>query len=108
MVSAVREGMSRVIPVPLLELFTGAELETMVCGSPDIPIKLLMAVATYKGSRATGHAGWWRGGPRNRVARKGSLTECMRSTLKPLLLLAAVSVLRIVLFWGLWTFDRYS
>ena len=60
MVSAVREGMSRVIPVPLLELFTGAELETMVCGSPDIPIKLLMAVATYKGSRTTGHAGWWR------------------------------------------------
>ncbi|XP_043204412.1 E3 ubiquitin-protein ligase HERC2-like [Amphibalanus amphitrite] len=49
MVAAVREGMSRVIPVPLLELFTGAELETMVCGSPDIPIKLLMAVATYKG-----------------------------------------------------------
>ena len=51
MVAAVREGMSRVVPVPLLELFTGAELETMVCGSPDIPIKLLMAVATYKGRR---------------------------------------------------------
>ncbi|XP_037077204.1 E3 ubiquitin-protein ligase HERC2-like [Pollicipes pollicipes] len=49
MVAAVREGMSRVVPVPLLELFSGAELETMVCGSPDIPIKLLMAVATYKG-----------------------------------------------------------
>lgn len=27
----VREGMARVIPVPLLSLFTGYELETMVC-----------------------------------------------------------------------------
>lgn len=29
-VSAVREGMARVVPVPLLSLFTGYELETMV------------------------------------------------------------------------------
>lgn len=29
-VAAVREGMARVIPVPLLSLFTGYELETMV------------------------------------------------------------------------------
>lgn len=48
-VSAVREGMSRVVPVPLLSLFTGFELETMVCGSPDIPLHLLKSVATYKG-----------------------------------------------------------
>ncbi|CAL1297267.1 unnamed protein product [Larinioides sclopetarius] len=48
-VSAVREGMSKVVPVPLLSLFTGSELETMVCGSPEIPIQLLKAVATYKG-----------------------------------------------------------
>lgn len=48
-VAAVREGMARVIPVPMLSLFTGYELETMVCGSPDIPINLLKAVATYKG-----------------------------------------------------------
>ncbi|CAH1776574.1 unnamed protein product, partial [Owenia fusiformis] len=44
-----REGMARVIPVPLLSLFTGFELETMVCGSPDIPLNLLKSVATYKG-----------------------------------------------------------
>lgn len=31
-VAAVREGMARVVPVPLLSLFTGYELETMVCG----------------------------------------------------------------------------
>ncbi|KAK7864133.1 hypothetical protein R5R35_007650 [Gryllus longicercus] len=48
-VAAVREGMARVIPVPLLSLFSGYELETMVCGSPDIPLNLLKSVATYKG-----------------------------------------------------------
>ncbi|CAG7818352.1 unnamed protein product [Allacma fusca] len=48
-VAAVREGMARVVPVPLLSLFTGFELETMVCGSPDIPLALLKSVATYKG-----------------------------------------------------------
>ncbi|XP_015429351.1 PREDICTED: LOW QUALITY PROTEIN: E3 ubiquitin-protein ligase HERC2 [Dufourea novaeangliae] len=48
-VAAVREGMSKVIPVPFLALFSGAELETMVCGSPDIPLTLLKSVATYKG-----------------------------------------------------------
>ncbi|XP_045543165.1 E3 ubiquitin-protein ligase HERC2 isoform X2 [Salmo salar] len=52
-VSAVREGMARVVPVPLLSLFTGYELETMVCGSPDIPLHLLKSVATYKGVEPT-------------------------------------------------------
>ena len=47
--AAVREGMARVVPVPLLSVFTGFELETMVCGSPDIPLHLLKSVATYKG-----------------------------------------------------------
>lgn len=48
-VKAVRDGMSKVVPVPLLSLFSGYELETMVCGSPDIPLSLLKSVATYKG-----------------------------------------------------------
>ncbi|KAL1023407.1 hypothetical protein UPYG_G00040470 [Umbra pygmaea] len=52
-VLAVREGMARVAPVPLLSLFTGYELETMVCGSPDIPLHLLKSVATYKGVEPT-------------------------------------------------------
>ncbi|XP_012287916.1 E3 ubiquitin-protein ligase HERC2 [Orussus abietinus] len=52
-VAAVREGLSKVVPVPLLALFSGAELETMVCGSPDIPLSLLKSVATYKGIEAT-------------------------------------------------------
>lgn len=45
--------MARVVPVPLLSLFTGPELETMVCGSPDIPLDLLKSVVTYKGVDAS-------------------------------------------------------
>ncbi|XP_030381589.1 probable E3 ubiquitin-protein ligase HERC2 [Scaptodrosophila lebanonensis] len=48
-VKAVRDGMSKVIPVPLLSLFSAVELQAMVCGSPDIPLGLLKSVATYKG-----------------------------------------------------------
>ncbi|XP_048005438.1 probable E3 ubiquitin-protein ligase HERC2 [Leguminivora glycinivorella] len=48
-VRAVRDGMSRVVPAPLLSLFTAAELEALVCGSPDIPVHALRASATYKG-----------------------------------------------------------
>ncbi|XP_037554244.1 E3 ubiquitin-protein ligase HERC2 [Nematolebias whitei] len=58
-VSAVREGMARVVPVPLLSLFTGYELETMVCGSPDIPLHLLKSVATYKGVEPTASLIQW-------------------------------------------------
>lgn len=48
-VKAVREGMSHLVSVPLLQVFTGPEIETMVCGSHDIPIDLLKSVTTYKG-----------------------------------------------------------
>ncbi|CAG4926206.1 unnamed protein product [Colias eurytheme] len=48
-VRAVRDGISRVVPAPLLALFTASELETLVCGSPDIPVQTLRASATYKG-----------------------------------------------------------
>ena len=58
-VAAVREGMSKVIPVPLLSLFTGYELEMMVCGSPDIPLHLLKSVATYKGVDANAPLVHW-------------------------------------------------
>lgn len=46
---AIREGMAKVVPVPLLSLFTGPELETMVCGSREISISLLKSVTTCKG-----------------------------------------------------------
>ena len=58
-ISSVREGMSKVIPVPLLSLFTGYELEMMVCGSPDIPLHLLKSVATYKGVDANAPLVHW-------------------------------------------------
>ena len=48
---AVVEGLAKVIPVPLLSLFTGDELRTMVCGQPEIPLDMLKSVAVYKGSR---------------------------------------------------------
>lgn len=48
-VKAVRDGMSKVIPVPFLSMFSASELQAMVCGSPDIPLGLLKSVATYKG-----------------------------------------------------------
>lgn len=52
-VKAVRDGMSKVIPVPLLSLFSASQLQAMVCGSPEIPLALLKSVATYKGVDAT-------------------------------------------------------
>ena len=48
-VNAVREGLAKVVPVPLLTLFTGVELETMVCGNPEISVEKLKSVAAYKG-----------------------------------------------------------
>ena len=58
-IQAIREGMARVIPVPLLSLFTGVELETMVCGSREISISLLKSVTTYKGMDATSSLSRW-------------------------------------------------
>ena len=55
----MREGMAKVIPVPLLSLFTGPELETMVCGSREISIELLKSVTTYKGVEPTAPLSRW-------------------------------------------------
>lgn len=46
----MRDGASRVVPGPLLSLFSAAELEALVCGSPDIPLNALRSLATYKGT----------------------------------------------------------
>lgn len=58
-VKAVRDGMSKVVPVPLLSLFSASELQAMVCGSPDIPLGLLKTVATYKGVESTSPLVQW-------------------------------------------------
>ena len=58
-IQAMRDGMSRVCPVPLFSLFTGPELEMMVCGSREISISLLKSVTTYKGIEPTAHLSRW-------------------------------------------------
>ncbi|XP_033110674.1 probable E3 ubiquitin-protein ligase HERC1 [Anneissia japonica] len=47
-VNAVREGMSWIIPVPLLSLLTPLQLDSMVCGMPDIAIMMLKRVVRYR------------------------------------------------------------
>ena len=47
-VAAVREGIAKVVPAPLLVFYSGIELETMVCGSPHIPVDSLKAITSYK------------------------------------------------------------
>lgn len=65
--AAVRDGASRVVPGPLLSLFSAAELEALVCGSPDIPLNALRSLATYKGMTCL-------------VSRVMMMCECLEST----------------------------
>ncbi|KAI5699704.1 hypothetical protein M8J75_007266 [Diaphorina citri] len=44
----VRKGLYQVIPVPLLHLFSGAEIETLVCSTPEISVDVLKQVTFYK------------------------------------------------------------
>jgi len=48
-VDEVLGGMKQVIPYPIISLFAAQELETIVCGDPDISISLLRSVSTCKG-----------------------------------------------------------
>jgi len=45
--AAVRRGLASIVPTSLLCLFTGAELETMVCGVPEIDVDLLESITEY-------------------------------------------------------------
>ncbi|XP_035245722.1 probable E3 ubiquitin-protein ligase HERC1 isoform X2 [Anguilla anguilla] len=47
-VVAVREGMSSIIPVPLLSLLTAKQLEQMVCGLPEVSVEMLKKVVRYR------------------------------------------------------------
>ncbi|XP_061622236.1 probable E3 ubiquitin-protein ligase HERC1 isoform X5 [Phyllopteryx taeniolatus] len=47
-VAAVREGMSWIVPVPLLSLLTAKQLEQMVCGMPKICCDVLKKVVRYR------------------------------------------------------------
>ncbi|XP_036385733.1 probable E3 ubiquitin-protein ligase HERC1 isoform X2 [Megalops cyprinoides] len=47
-VVAVREGMSSIIPVPLLSLLTAKQLEQLVCGLPEVSVEMLKKVVRYR------------------------------------------------------------
>lgn len=44
----MREGMSWIVPVPLLSLLTAKQLEQMVCGMPEICCDVLKKVVRYR------------------------------------------------------------
>ena len=46
-VAAVREGMSLIVPVPLLSLLTATNLEQMACGMPEVSVEVLKKVVRY-------------------------------------------------------------
>ena len=48
-VAAMRKGLSAVVPVQLLTLFTWQELQNMVCGKREIDINYLKANTKYRG-----------------------------------------------------------
>jgi len=43
------EGMSSVLPVELLSMFTGEQLRGIICGNPEIDVELLRRVVEYEG-----------------------------------------------------------
>lgn len=46
--AAVREGMSSIIPIPLLSLLTARQLEQLVCGLPEVSVEMLKKVVRYR------------------------------------------------------------
>lgn len=49
LLNAFAEGMSSVLPVELLSMFTGEQLRDIICGNPDIDVELLRRVVEYEG-----------------------------------------------------------
>ncbi|XP_029371513.1 probable E3 ubiquitin-protein ligase HERC1 isoform X2 [Echeneis naucrates] len=47
-VAAIREGMSTIIPVPLLSLLTAQQLEQLVCGLPEVSVEVLKKLVRYR------------------------------------------------------------
>ncbi|XP_071845609.1 probable E3 ubiquitin-protein ligase HERC1 isoform X3 [Apostichopus japonicus] len=56
---AIREGMSWLIPVPLISLVTSKHLEKMVCGMPNISIEVLKRVVRYREVDENHHVIQW-------------------------------------------------
>jgi hypothetical protein len=49
LLNSFAEGMSSVLPVELLTLFTGEQLRDILCGNPHIDVELLRRVVEYEG-----------------------------------------------------------
>ncbi|XP_026152678.1 probable E3 ubiquitin-protein ligase HERC1 isoform X2 [Mastacembelus armatus] len=59
-VAAVREGMSTIIPVPLLSLLTAQQLEQLVCGLPEVSVEMLKKLVRYRDITESHHLiGWF-------------------------------------------------
>ncbi|GLE04499.1 hypothetical protein PINS_up013454 [Pythium insidiosum] len=52
-IAALLSGLAKVIPARLLPLFTGTELEILVCGSPEIDVDLLQRCTEYSSCSAS-------------------------------------------------------
>lgn len=50
--AAIRRGMSTVVPLNLLNLFSWKQVESMVCGAPDIDIEVLKSKTEYENINA--------------------------------------------------------
>jgi len=48
-IDALRRGIGAIVPTYLLALFTGAEIEYLVCGSPEVDVALLKKTCQYDG-----------------------------------------------------------
>ncbi|EQC27184.1 hypothetical protein SDRG_14987 [Saprolegnia diclina VS20] len=59
-VACVRRGLGMVVPLRYLRLFTWRELESLVCGSPDVDIDLLQQCTEYSSCSASDmHVTWF-------------------------------------------------
>ncbi|XP_069780317.1 probable E3 ubiquitin-protein ligase HERC1 isoform X3 [Narcine bancroftii] len=47
-VAAIRQGMSAIVPVPLLSLLTERQLEQLVCGMPEVNVDTLKKVVRHR------------------------------------------------------------
>ena len=52
-VAAIRKGLGQIVPLDSLCLFTWKEVETLVCGNPDVDVELLKRTCDYDGLSKT-------------------------------------------------------
>eukprot|EP00045_Choanoeca_perplexa_P017892 m.270728 g.270728 ORF g.270728 m.270728 type:complete len:4196 (-) comp17668_c0_seq1:27-12614(-) len=52
-IQAIRRGLAKVVPLPVLSLFTAPQLEALVVGYPTFDLVLLRAITKYKGCNSS-------------------------------------------------------